>query len=447
MNTIADHPTVQKVNATPSPPVSVASIDAAALRQLALECGADDAGIVSIDASEIDVDRDLILRAFPAARTLLGIVCRMHREPVRSPARSLANLEFHNTGHHTDEVARKIVRCLEDKGVAALNAAVAFPMELDDFPGRGWIVSHKLVAEAAGLGRMGIHRSLIHPIFGSFVLLGTVMIGADVAKAAGEAKPLEFNPCLECKLCVSACPVGAIKPDGYFDFSACFTHNYQQFMGGFVNWIEDIADSQSAQDYGSKVSYAETVNRWQSLSYGPNYNAAYCLAVCPAGEDVIRPFLTDRVAHVKSVVKPLQDKVEPVYVSRGTDAADHVTRRFPHKRIRWVRPSGRATDITSFLFGIRLGFQPGKAQSLNARYHFTFTGAERAQATIVIRDKRLSVEAGHVGVPDLTVVADARAWIRFLNMEISILRCLATRKIRIKGSPKLLIAFGKCFPN
>ena len=27
-------------------------------------------------------------------------------------------------------------------------------------------------AEAAGLGRMGIHRNLIHPKFGNFVLLG-----------------------------------------------------------------------------------------------------------------------------------------------------------------------------------------------------------------------------------------------------------------------------------
>ena len=423
-----------------------ADIDGAGLIKLALECGADDAGVVSVDSPPIDTDREFIKRAFPSARTLLAIVCRMHREPVRSPTRSLANLEFHNTGHETDAVARRIVRRLEDMGIGALNAATAFPMELDDFPSRGWIVSHKLVAEAAGLGRMGIHRSLIHPKFGSFVLLGTVMIDAEIAASDGQSKLLERNPCLECKLCVSACPVGAIKPDGYFDFSACFTHNYQQFMGGFVNWIEDVVASRSAQDYASKVSYAETVNRWQSLSYGPNYNAAYCLAVCPAGEDVIGPYLTNRIAHVETVVKPLQDKVEPIYVSKGTDAADYVARRYPHKRIRWVKPSGRATNINSFLFGIRLGFQPGKALSLDARYHFTFGGAEQVMATVVIRNKRLTVDSGHVGTPDLQVFADARTWIRFLNKEVSILRCLATRKIRLKGPPRLLVAFGRCFP-
>ena len=33
---------------------------------------------------------------------------------------------------------------------------------------------------------------------------------------------------------------------------------------------------------------------WQSLSFGANYKAAYCLSVCPAGEDVIGPYLTDK---------------------------------------------------------------------------------------------------------------------------------------------------------
>jgi ferredoxin len=388
-------------------------------------------------------ERPHIARAFPATRTLLAIVGRMHREPVRSPARSVANLEFHRAGHDIDDIARRIVRNLEDRGVGALNPAMAFPMEMDNFPERGWIVSHKRVAEAAGLGRMGIHRSLIHPKFGSFVLLGTVLIAAEVEAAP---EPLDFNPCLKCKLCVAACPVGALKPDGFFDFSACLTHNYQQFMGGFVNFVEDVAGSKSVADYRGKISYAETVARWQSLSYGPNYNAAYCIAVCPAGADVIGPYRADKRAHLKEIVDPLTRREEPVYVAKGSDAADHVARRFPHKRIRWVRPGTRATSIKTFLSGVGLSFQPGKAGDLNATYHFTFTGAEQAKATIVIKDRRLTVTDGHTGAPNLRITADGRSWVRFLNGEISILRCLATRAVRLKGSPRLLAAFGRCFP-
>jgi NAD-dependent dihydropyrimidine dehydrogenase PreA subunit len=415
-----------------------------ALLELARACGADDCGLVSIDDPLLADEKRHIAKAFPAARTVLVLVGRMHREPVRSPARSIANLEFHKAGHDLDETARRIVRHLEDQGIRALNPSMAFPMELDEFPERGWIVSQKIVAEAAGLGRMGIHRSVIHPRFGSFILLGSVLVGADVDELS---RPIDFNPCLGCKLCVAACPVGAIKPDGYFDFSACFTHNYQQFMGGFVNFVEDIASSRSIADYREKQSYAETVSRWQSLSYGPNYNAAYCIAVCPAGEDVIGPYLADKRQHLREIVDPLRDKAEPVYVVEGSDAADHVAKRYPHKRLRMVRSSARVTTIKSFLWGIRLSFQPGKAADLAATYHFTFTGQETAKATITIRDRTLTVQEGHVGKPDLHVAIDGTKWMRFLNKEVSLVRLLVTRALRLKGPPRLLAAFGRCFPS
>ena len=48
---------------------------------------------------------------------------------------------------------------------------MGFPMEMDRFPGKTWVVSHKPVAVAAGLGQMGIHRNVIHPKFGNFILL------------------------------------------------------------------------------------------------------------------------------------------------------------------------------------------------------------------------------------------------------------------------------------
>src|SRR5215510_2076597 len=169
---LADHPTVKafydKAAQAPAPSAPT-RLDADWLRQLCREAGADDAGLVEISRPALDNQRDDILRVFPATRALLSFACRMNREPIRSPARSVANLEFHHSGDHVNEVARKVVAALEREGVRALNPAMGFPMEQGRFPGKIWVVSHKPAAVAAGLGHMGIHRNVIHPRFGNFI--------------------------------------------------------------------------------------------------------------------------------------------------------------------------------------------------------------------------------------------------------------------------------------
>lgn len=448
MTVLEKHPTVkhfreqQALLPVMQPPPR---IDAHWLRALALEAGADDAGFVELDRAEIADQREEILAALPNAKALVSFVVRMNRENIRAPMRSLANLEFHHTGDEVNEVGRRIVRALEPRGIRALNVTMGFPMEMDRWPGKTWVVSHKPIAVAAGLGMMGIHRNVIHPRFGNFILLGTVVIDAEVA---AYSRPLDYNPCLECMLCVAACPTGAIKPDGGFDFSACYTHNYREFMGGFTDWVENVTNSRNAKAYREKVSDAETVSMWQSLGFGPNYKAAYCLSVCPAGEEMIAPFLADRGGFLADVVKPLQNKAETIYVVASGDAERHVARRFPNKKTKRVHGGVRPNTIAAFLRGLRLTFQREASAGLDATYHFTFTGEEQREATVVIRKQALRVSEGHTGRPSLRVTADSRTWLRFVARDASIVWALLRRKIRIRGgSPKLLLAFGRCFPS
>jgi putative sterol carrier protein len=443
---LEDHPTVQRVRlqsvAFPEPRKE--PLDAVWLKQLVLDAGADDAGFVEIGRPALDDQREDILRAFPHAKTLVSFVVRMNREAIRTPARSVSNTEFHHSGDEVNDIARSVVRTLEHRGIRAMNPAMGFPMEMDHFPGKIWVVSHKPVAVAAGLGMMGIHRNVIHEKFGNFILLGTILIDSEVSDLG---QPINYNPCLECKLCVAACPVGAISSEGDFNFSACYTHNYREFMGGFTDWVEQVADSTSARDYRHRVSDAESASMWQSLSFGANYKAAYCLAVCPAGEDVIGPFLADRKGHLKEVVRPLQDKEEAIYVTRNSDAEDYVAKRFPHKWIKHVGNTLRPNSVDVFLNGMPNVFQPGKSAGLNATFHFTFTGEEQRQATVTIQEQKISVEEGHVGRPDLHVTADSQTWIGFLRKEKNVVWALLRRKIRLDGPLQLLVAFGKCFPQ
>ena len=442
MARLDEHPTVIRHRERPQATAPEA-LDAAWLRRLCLDAGADDVGFVAIDRPEIDDQRAEVLGAYPATRTLVSFVCKLNPEPIRSPARSVANQEFHANYEHVNEVARKVVRILGEAGVPAMNPTSAFPMEMDRYPGRIWVVSHKPVAVAAGLGQVGLHRCVIHPVFGSFINLGTILVARDVS---ARSVPVDYNPCVECKLCVAACPVGAIGADGHFDFSACVTHNYREFMNGFTDWVGTIADSKDGDDYRRRVPASESASMWQSLSFKANYKAAYCVAVCPAGDDVIGPFLDDRRGFLEGVVDPLKAKEEPVYVVPGSDAEAHVAKRFPRKRARRVRGL-RPTSIRGFLFGLKLTFQREASRGLSATYHFTFTGREPAEATVVIRDRTLDVRDGHVGEARVRITADSDTWLGFLAGERRLIVALLRGKIRVRGPLRLLAAFGKCFPS
>ena len=83
---LADHPTVKAFHAraaTDPAPAAPTKLNAGELRQLCLDAGADDVGLVEIGRAALDDRRDDILRFFPPTKTLISFVCRMNREPVR----------------------------------------------------------------------------------------------------------------------------------------------------------------------------------------------------------------------------------------------------------------------------------------------------------------------------------------------------------------------------
>src|SRR5262245_21324747 len=94
---LEEHPTVREVLENtaerPAPPI----LDAAEVRRLGLEAGADGAGWVALGRPELADQRPEIVATFPWARSVISLVGRMNPESIRTPARSIANLEFHHT--------------------------------------------------------------------------------------------------------------------------------------------------------------------------------------------------------------------------------------------------------------------------------------------------------------------------------------------------------------
>ncbi|MBI4828405.1 MAG: SCP2 sterol-binding domain-containing protein [Nitrospinae bacterium] len=420
------------------------ALDAKALRRLALDLGADDAGFVEIERPALADQLEDIRTALPGARALIALVFRIIPAGVQSPWRAAAQREFHAASDQASETTRRMLMALHDAGTRAVAESWGFPMEASGrWPGKMWFISHKPVAVEAGLGLMGTNRMILHPRFGGFVYFTTIAVSRPVS---GYGRPIEKNPCDQCKLCHAVCPTGAIGKEGRFDFLSCITHNYRYKLGGFSSWVENVVESRGAADYRRRVSDQETVTMWQSLSHGSLSMCDYCVAVCPAGEANLPFYHHDKGAYVREVVQPLQERRETVYAVPGSDAEAYAAARFPHKQVKRVSPGIRPASVASFIWAMPLTFQPGRAAGLDAVYHLIFTGDEHHRVTVTIRNQTLETRPGLEGEPDLIMTADSATWLAFLAKEKSIAAALLTLKIRIKGDPRLLAAFGRCFP-
>jgi alkyl sulfatase BDS1-like metallo-beta-lactamase superfamily hydrolase len=167
------------------------------------------------------------------------------------------------------------------------------------------------------------------------------------------------------------------------------------------------------------------------------------MAVCPAGEETVGPYHANTKGYVQQFVEPLKSKREPVYVIKGT-RAEKVAAGNKAKDVRYVRNTIRPTSIGNFLDGVKLLFNPEKADGLTLTLHFVFTGGEQRSTTISIADKKVMVREGLHGAADLRVRADAATWVRILNEEVSPLKAVLTGKLRFKGNPAYLNKFKSC---
>jgi hypothetical protein len=82
---VNEHPTVRAHGQRPAQPKLAEPLDAAWLRQLCLDAGADDVGFVEVDRPALAEERPHIQRTFPQTRSLISFVLRMNRDNVAIP--------------------------------------------------------------------------------------------------------------------------------------------------------------------------------------------------------------------------------------------------------------------------------------------------------------------------------------------------------------------------
>lgn len=81
-------------------------------------------------------------------------------------------------------------------------------------------LAEKILATQAGLGWIGRQSLLVTPQFGSFIVLGELILTEEVDRYDA---PFGESRCGTCRACVESCPTGAVMPGRGIDTSRCIS--------------------------------------------------------------------------------------------------------------------------------------------------------------------------------------------------------------------------------
>lgn len=150
-----------------------------------------------------------VTKLLPGARTVLSLACNYWHTDEPSPiARYARGRDYHATMRDRLRTLRRLVR-ERWPGVNDYGACDANP------------VMEKVWAVRAGLGTVTKNACFTTERFGSWVVLSTMVLDAEVD---AYASALDVDPCGRCRICLDACPTGALVEERVVDAGACLSY-------------------------------------------------------------------------------------------------------------------------------------------------------------------------------------------------------------------------------
>ncbi len=424
----------------------------------------DDVGVISIDDPAIAHERDEIRYVYPHARSLVVMIAEENKPSMQSRYLPTANHELYQTEERLFAWGQRAIKYLKTLGGEGLTTTVGWPQEVSvRWADKIWPLSHKLAAQAAGLGVIGTSRNFLHPKFGAYCLIDTIVTNLEFEPAEyASQKPIDWNPCLECNLCVASCPTDAIRADGEFDFFACYNHTYRDSIPGFLDFARDLAEGKPKR-FEHRWSDAEIAALWQSLAFKVEYRCFNCVATCPAEiHDEFHGNKSARALYVKDTLKPLahtRKVAEEQFVIDTPSARERLgippgSYRTPHdgskpgqRGTRLVQLQRiRVSNVDTMMRMMTFYFRPEEAGDFDFTCQFDFTGEGGGRFVMRIAEQRCEVRPGAVQDPDLTIRCDGDVFLAVHRGDASAVRELLLGRIRLEGRKELFLAFPRLFP-
>ena len=191
-----------------------------ALKDIAISEGAALLGVADLSGTETP-------GSFPYA---ISVAVRLSKAILDDIGEHPTKIYFHHyrmVNGLLDRIALKLTLHIQNQGYQAMPIPAS---QIIDWEKQRGHLSHKEIAELAGLGWIGRNNLLVTPEFGSQIRLVTIL--ADMPLTPG--KPVKKN-CGECLACLDVCPAGSIKTErADFDHISCYNQLKDFRKKGYV---------------------------------------------------------------------------------------------------------------------------------------------------------------------------------------------------------------------
>lgn len=312
-------------------------MDAATVKQLAKDLGADLVGIASaatLNAFPPDPRTPQTPdRISPHCKSVIVLACRIPVAVFRAKAAATVQYMDMMVLRRMDRIAGKLSAILEKAGYPTFATAA---QETDwDYKNASYgRLSTRHLGVEAGLGTLGLEVNILTPELGPRIYLTGILTELELEAD----QPITEQVCIgeSCSRCLQSCPTDAVE---HFNINkrACAEAAQEfGFMTSLRMWESMLDGDDTVRK--EKLKSRDFYGFWQGMlrvvgSFG---DCPRCLAVCPVGNDY-HAFLA---GPQKAIPEKTDEKVAKAQRFKAARAAGDAITGLSEYNVRWVGPEG-----------------------------------------------------------------------------------------------------------